>query len=138
MKQTRWSLVFAAALVGAMASFSAQAGGGHGGGHGGSHGGSPFFAPFDPRVMFGAMLLAPLLNPPPPPLPVYYTPAAPLQAPAPAPFEAVPSPADLAPPTSANWYRRYWLFYCASSNAYYPDVPLCPEGWQQAAPGRAY
>jgi hypothetical protein len=26
-------------------------------------------------------------------------------------------------------YGFYW-YYCASSDAYYPDVPECPEGWQ--------
>ena len=25
-------------------------------------------------------------------------------------------------------------YYCASAGAYYPSVPYCPEGWQQAAP----
>ena len=25
-------------------------------------------------------------------------------------------------------------YYCASAGAYYPDVPYCPEGWQQVAP----
>jgi hypothetical protein len=136
MKQICSRLGFAAVLLGAATAFNAQAGGGHGGGHWGGYGGGPFFAPFDPRAMFGAMLLAPLLNPPPPPLPYYTT--APVALPAPAPLEAFPSQMDPAPPASANWYQRYWLFYCASSNAYYPDVLLCPEGWQQAAPRRAY
>jgi len=32
--------------------------------------------------------------------------------------------ANLSPPVSSYWY------YCAASNAYYPNVPTCRNGWQ--------
>jgi hypothetical protein len=41
-------------------------------------------------------------------------------------YEQVPN--ALAPPRPSYWY------YCPSSNAYYPYVKDCPEGWQQVAP----
>lgn len=42
----------------------------------------------------------------------------------PAPLAAVPAP----PPQPSYWY------YCRSSNAYYPYVKDCPEGWEQVLP----
>ena len=139
MKRCHASLMISAVFLGAMIASNAHAGGdghfqGHGGGHwGGPAGGGPFIAPLDPRMLFGAMLLAPLLYPPPP---AYYYSPAPAAVPEPAYIQTYPSQA--LPPESGYWYHRYWRFYCASSNAYYPSVQLCPEGWQQVAPRPPY
>lgn len=63
MKRCYAKFAVAAVLLGAIAASDAHAGGGHRGGH---WGGGHFFAPFDPRVLGGAALLAPLLYAPPP------------------------------------------------------------------------
>lgn len=46
-----------------------------------------------------------------------------LPPPAPAP-QTMPAPGASAPPASASWY------YCDSTNAYYPYVSECREGWR--------
>ena len=46
-----------------------------------------------------------------------------LHPPAPAP-QTIPAPGASAPPASASWY------YCDSTNAYYPYVSECREGWR--------
>ena len=71
---------------------------------------------------------APLIAPAyfyPPPLPYYY-PGIFTRPPAPDYME--PYPGQSIPRQSQYWY------YCSSSNAYYPYVQQCPEGWQQVAP----
>jgi hypothetical protein len=59
---------------------------------------------------------------------IWYTCPAPVY-PYPSPWEppvaAVATPGVVAPPAT-----RYWYF-CRSSNAYYPYVAACAEGWQQ-------
>jgi hypothetical protein len=121
MKRCHANLVVAAVLVGAIAAPNAYAGG-HGGGHwGGRGGGAHFIAPFDPRVMLGAALLAPLLYSPPPP--AYYYPPASVVVPAPAYVQPYPGQAMQQAP-------GYW-HYCASAKLYHPYVQVCPEGWQQ-------
>ena len=48
-----------------------------------------------------------------------------VEAPPPAATPSPPPPAPTAPPASgAMWY------YCVSSNAYYPYVATCSEGWK--------
>ena len=136
MKRCHAIVLVAAVVLGTMSASVAQAGGGHSGGHRGGHwGGGPFVAPMDPRMLFGAMLLAPFLYPPPPAYSYYYSPV-PVAVPEPAYIQAYPSQAPA--PESGYWYHRYWRFYCASSNAYYPSVQLCPEGWQQVTPRPPY
>jgi len=127
MKRCHAVLASAAILLGSISALDAQAGGGggHFGGHRGGHwsghagGPFPFFAPFDPRIMLGAALLAPLLYPPPPacgyyPEPVVVPPPVYFQYPA----QPIPRPPE------------YWYF-CASANLYHPYTQACPEGWQQ-------
>lgn len=48
-------------------------------------------------------------------------------------YPYAPYPLDTYPP---NAPVTYW-YYCPSADAYYPDVPQCPEGWtvQVAEPG---
>jgi hypothetical protein len=63
--------------------------------------------------------------PPPPfyayPPPYYVYPAPPVVYSAPI---VVPAPTYVvAPPPPAYWY------YCPSSQAYYPNVPACPQAW---------
>lgn len=81
-------------------------------GHSGHHG---RFAN-RPRFFIGIPLFAPLFFYSP--LLPYYYPTAPLY------FELSPNET----PQPGYWY------YCAGSNAYYPAVSECPEGWQQVAP----
>ena len=125
MKPRHALLFVAAAVLGTISAFDAHAAGGgahHGGFRGGHWGGYapgiPFFAPMDPRLIFGAALLAPLLYPPPPP--VY---AAPVVVPPPVYLQPTPLPA--VPQVQGYWY------YCASVKLYHPYAQSCPEGWQQ-------
>lgn len=116
MKPCHAKLIIAAVLLGTIATSAAHAGGGHGGHRGGGH----FFAPFDPRVLIGAALLAPFLYAPPPaygqyPAPVAVPPPVYVQ---PYPIQAIPQP------------PQYW-YYCASAKLYHPYAQACPEGWQQ-------
>jgi hypothetical protein len=130
--------IFALVLCGALASGSAMAQHrGHGGGYG--YGGG---------VRFGISLGVPLYGPayyPAPyyayPAPVYGYPAPAYAYPAPAyaypgaamgypsPQEYVergPAPAAPAPSQAlGDWY------YCAATQAYYPDVRECAAGWQR-------
>jgi hypothetical protein len=85
---------------------------------------------FGTRVFIGAGVFAPFWWPAPyyyyPPAyypPAYYPPA--YYPPATEYVEPTPAPAA---PAAGYWY------YCPSSQAYYPYVRVCPEGWQQVAP----
>ena len=157
MKLWRGTLILAAMLLGALIASDTLAarGGGHSGGHGGGHsgghaanfgghsghfagghaanfgghsghfaGGGHFVPRFRTSVFIGAPLFAPFYYYPPPP-PYYYYPTSVL---APAPVYIEQYPDQTAPQQSSYWY------YCTSSNAYYPYVKDCPEGWQQVAP----
>jgi hypothetical protein len=80
-----------------------------------------------------------------PPAPVYYSPppapvyieqpqySVPPQSQAQPQYQAQPQPqyqpqAESRPQPDNSWY------YCAESQAYYPNVPSCPGGWQRQAP----
>jgi len=43
---------------------------------------------------------------------------------------SVPPQSQAQPQQDSSW------FYCASSQAYYPNVQTCAEGWQRTAPQR--
>ena len=128
MKRCHVVIAAAAIFLATISAFDAHAagGGGHfGGHHGGPWGGyrgGPFIAPFDPRFIFGAALLAPLLYPPPPVYPYY---PAPVAVPPPVYVQPNPYPSQPAPQAPAYWY------YCASAKLYHPYTQACPEGWQQ-------
>ena len=108
--------------------------GSHGGGHHGarSHRGKHFH-PGHGRV--GVFVGAPVVfggwaYPPPyyyyrPP--AYYYPSAPYYPPVYIQRE-YEQPVPEQQPAPAYWY------YCADTNAYYPYVKECPEGWQQVVP----
>jgi hypothetical protein len=142
MKPWRGAVVLAAMLLGVLVAFDTLAArgggssGGRGGGHGGGHaasfgghsghfaGGGHFVPRFRTSVFIGVPLYAPFyFYPPPPP---YFYDVAPALAPAPAYIEQFPG--QTVPQQASYWY------YCSSSNAYYPYVKDCPEGWQQVAP----
>jgi hypothetical protein len=119
----------------ALARSGGRGGGGRSGGHvGGSHFGGSHFSGRHfgaPRVNLGIVVGAPFGYYPPPYYyyPQYYPPivTAPSlppvyieqgsSGPAPAPFQG----------------EGYW-YYCAESQAYYPYVKECAEGWQHVAP----
>jgi hypothetical protein len=120
------AIVLAGAASESALARSGRSGGGHfagrhssGGGFGGRHFGSP-------RVRFSGFVAAPLFLYPPAPA-YYYSPffAAPTSPPV---YIEQGTDAGVAPPAAGNWY------YCASSQAYYPNVPECAEGWQAVAP----
>jgi hypothetical protein len=93
----------------------------HGGGHGG-HGGH------GPRVFIGTSFWWG------PPYPYYYPYYYPypytVYAPAPAPV-IVEQPVYTQQPAAAP--EGYW-YYCESSKAYYPNVPMCTEAWIKVPP----
>jgi hypothetical protein len=125
MKRCHVVLAAAAIFLGTISAFDARAAGGagHFGGHRGGHwGGGPFFAPFDPRVILGTALLAPLLYPPPPAYPYH---PAPVAVPPPVYVQPYPYPSQPVPQAPQYWY------YCASAKLYHPYTEACPEGWQQ-------
>ena len=131
----RGTLVLAAVLLGAVMASDTLAGrgGGHGtrqsgsvGGHSGHFARGGHFVPrFRTSVFIGVPLFAPLYFYPPPPF--FYDSPPPITAPS-APAYIEQYPGQMAPQDSSYWY------YCPSSNAYYPYVKDCPEGWQQVAP----
>ncbi len=88
------------------ASGPALAHGGRGGHWGGGfHGGGGHWGGYHSGARIGVFIGAPVWRP------AYYP-----------PYYYPPVYARPAPPS-------YW-YYCASSGAYYPYVPYCPEGWQ--------
>jgi len=106
------------------------ASGGHaaqGGGHGGHYGGGGHYVPrYYSGVFIGAPLYAPFYYYYPPLLPYY-------DYPMPGVAPTAPIYIEQYPPQTAPQQSWYW-YYCASSNAYYPYVNYCPEGWKQVAP----
>ena len=144
-------LASAAILLGATASGSALARGGHGGGGhgGGGHGGGGhvgggshigsggghfrgghvggFHSGARIGVFVGAPLFAPWYYYPPAPYYYDYPPA--YAEPTPLPAYYGQSPGQTAPAQQPS----YW-YYCSSSNSYYPYVKACPEGWQHVTP----
>ena len=143
MKLRRATLVLASMLLGAVVASDALAArgggrsGGRGGGHWGSHsgqvgahrghhaGGGHFVPRFRTSVFIGVPLFAPFYFYRPPPPYFFYYPEPVLAPSVPAYIEQYPGQTA---PQSSYWY------YCASSNAYYPYVKDCPEGWQEVAP----
>jgi len=128
---TKWKILLAVLMLGAMASESALA----------QH--RRFYGP-RVGIYVGAPLLAYSLYRPYypyyyPPYPYYYPPVAvapPTYVEPPlAQSQPVPPPAQLpreAPQAGAQpgnmWY------YCDEAKAYYPYVKSCPAGWQQVTP----
>jgi len=106
------------------------ASGGHaaqGGGHGGHYRGGGHYVPrYYSGVFIGAPLYAPFYYYYPPLLPYY-------DYPMPGVAPTAPIYIEQYPPQTAPQQSWYW-YYCASSNAYYPYVNYCPEGWKQVAP----
>jgi hypothetical protein len=112
---------------------------GHGGGHGGGYRGGYVGA----RIGFGSNLGFPVYGTryfaPPAyyysPLPYYYPAAVTYYYPPVAPQAPQPyieqSGSRAPPPAQQAQGSRY---YCAGSNAYYPDVRECLEGWQRGSP----
>ena len=133
MKQTRTAAALILILLGAMASDSVLARGGHRGG--GWHGGG---ARFGFGVFVGAPLFSYYASPYYSPYyypptygyaPSYYYPPA-VAAPAYAPTYPAQAPAQAAPAQpQANWW-----YYCAASKGYYPYVRECPGGWSRVSP----
>ena len=119
-------------MFGTAASESAIARSGGGSGHGGgySHGGGYGHGYGYRGVGIGVALGVPLFG-----LGYYSAPYYSYPAYAyPAPAYAVPAPAgayveqgyaQAAPAAQQDWY------YCPDSNAYYPYVRECPDGWQR-------
>jgi len=136
--------VLALVLLGTLASGSALAQHrGHGYGHGG--GGVRFGISLGLPLYGPAFYPAPYYSYPAPvysyPAPVYGYPAPAYAYPAPAyaypggamgsaaPQEYIERGAAPAPPQArGDWY------YCAASQAYYPDVGECASGWQRVPP----
>ncbi|MDD2884435.1 MAG: hypothetical protein PHT48_05265 [Dechloromonas sp.] len=75
--------------------------------------------------------VGPVLGPWGYPSPWFYPPpviVVPPVAPPPVYIERVPVEAAPAPAPEPTWY------YCASAEAYYPEVKSCPEPWQPVLP----
>ena len=126
-------------LVGATV-LPAEAGNFGGGFHGGGfRGGQPFrggnfrghtfhhggFRHFGPGVFIGGALFAPWWWGAPYPYYPYYAYAPPVEALEPPDYFQAPPP--VAQP------QAYW-YYCESAQAYYPNVPSCPESWIPVPP----
>ena len=146
MSIARKAAVIAAALflAGASIAEARPGGGGNRGGHGGGyrhhgHGGHghkhghgryyyrPYYYPY-----FSSFYYPPAYYPPA----VYVAPAAPtvyveqqpqyVEPVQPQAVQPAPQPSPQAQPASPN----YW-YYCAATQAYYPDVGFCAGGWQR-------
>lgn len=136
MKIAKATLTVLTILAVIMASESALARGGHGGRSGGhsagSHSGSHFSGRSfgRPRVNLGFVVGAPFgyYAPPYYYYPPYYPPIA--AAPYAPPLYIEQGSSQPAP---AQQGEGYW-HYCAASQAYYPYVKECAEGWQLVAP----
>ncbi|TFW08493.1 hypothetical protein E4K72_07695 [Oxalobacteraceae bacterium OM1] len=98
-------------------------------GHGGRwHGGS--------RTHFGLFLGVPLAAPYYGPYPYYYRPPVVVYD-----YPAVVSTVPTSPPVyieqqpqAAGPQSDGWWYYCRSRQAYYPNVPSCPEPFERVAP----
>ncbi|WP_347986648.1 hypothetical protein [Methylomonas sp. AM2-LC] len=160
MKYTRMIAVLLVLCSNALTSnVFAHGGGGHGGGHGGGggHWGGGYnrggYGGYGGAYALGAMVgLGGLYygsmgypynygyN-----YPYYSQSAMPIQQAAPVYIQQSAQPATIPPPPAAlaqpgqnsatnnqnvagNWY------FCRESNAYYPYVNTCPNGWEQVAP----
>jgi len=68
-----------------------------------------------------------------PPYPYWYGPR--YHVVAPAPVVVTPPPVVESPPVFVQQEptQGYWYF-CPSSQAYYPNVPSCPEAWVKVPP----
>ena len=117
------AVVFAVASESALAR-SGRSGGGHAGGRYSSGGGFSSHHFIAPRARIGAFVAAPLFFYSPPP--AYYN--SPFFAASPQPPVYIEQGAATEAPVAGSWY------YCAGSQAYYPYVKECPEGWQPVAP----
>jgi hypothetical protein len=134
MKIAKATLTLLTILAATMASESALArGGGHGGRSGGHSGGSHFGGHHfgAPRVSLGIVVGAPFGYYPQPYY--YYPPNYPpiVTEPSLPPVYIEQGSSQPAPAPSqgeGDWY------YCAESQAYYPYVKECAEGWQHVAP----
>ena len=124
------AMVLAAALAFAGVAEARSSGGHGGGGRGASHGGAhshsyarPHYG--GPRVFVGVPYCYPYRRYYYYPAPAYYNPV---------PYYAAPY---YAPPVQYIEQGQGGpgdLFYCAQSEAYYPDVLQCPAGWQRIPP----
>jgi len=86
-------------------------------------------------MYFGGPPVSPWYYYPPP---VYYPPRVVVVPAAPPPvyieqYVAPAPPAPLAVAPAPAPQTNYW-YYCRSSQAYYPYVKDCPEGWEQVLP----
>jgi len=139
MKRSRRNLMAAALLLGSIVAIDTLAArparpGGHAGARSGAraaHPGVPggryragghYVPRYRAGIYIGAPFIAPFYYYPPP----HYYPA-PIMAPS-APTYIEQYPGQSAPDPTSYWY------FCASSNAYYPYVRDCPEGWQPVPP----
>jgi hypothetical protein len=137
MRQTRAAAILGLILLGAVASGSVLAAGGHGGGgsHGGGgwHGGSGWHGGHccGARVGFGVFVGAPFFPYYAAPYyypPYYYPPA--VAGPAYDPAYVEQGAVQAAPSQpQANWW-----YYCADAKSYYPYVRECPGGWVRVSP----
>ena len=110
-------IVFLAILLAA----PVYAEGGHRGGNRGGHGGWGRGGDWIVPALIGGAIVYELANPYPvyaQPYPVYTQ-----------PYPVYVQPAPVYAPSVAPAPVQYW-YYCAASNAYYPNVPSCPSGWQ--------
>jgi hypothetical protein len=132
MKWNRAGLIVAGALIAAVGSSVAFAGGYHGGYRGGyyyGHGG--YYGRAYPGVGFGLYLGGPgwwgpgYYYPPP----YYAYPPAVVTVPASPPVYVERGDPQAAPAPEQNWW-----YYCANPAGYYPYVKQCPGGWQRVAP----
>jgi hypothetical protein len=142
MRQTRAAATLSLILLGAVASASVLAAGGHGGGgshggggwHGGGwHGGSGWHGGHccGTHVGFGFFFGAPFF--PYYAAPYYYPPYyyPPLDAGPAYPSAYVEQgPVQASPPQS----QANWLYYCAEAKSYYPYVRECAAGWVRIPP----
>jgi hypothetical protein len=61
----------------------------------------------------------------------YYGPAA-------SAYPAAPATAQQGAPAAAPAQSSVFPRYCPGMNAWYPDVAVCPGGWQEIQPGPAH
>lgn len=127
MQSNRVGLIVAGALIAAVASSAALAGGGYGhrkhGWHGGHHSygysGIRFGLSIGGPLWWGAPVYYPRTY-------YYYSPPV-VAVPASPPVYIERGDAQPAPePGSANWW-----YYCQNPAGYYPYVRQCPGGWQR-------
>jgi len=88
---------------------------GHGGGFRGGYGGGCCWGGWIAPAVVGSVIAYDLAYPP---YPVYAQ-----------PYPVYAQPYPVYAPTVVPAPVQYW-YYCAALNAYYPNVPACPSGWQ--------